>query len=67
MLSLLMIDHCSENTEEADSHEALEFDDEQYPRLPENVLELRLNRRKAFLRQFVGAVRRRYQTTHTPI
>jgi hypothetical protein len=48
------------NTEEEDSHEALEFDDEQYPQLPENVLELRLNRRKGILRQFMAAVRRMY-------
>ncbi|KIM77613.1 hypothetical protein PILCRDRAFT_11868 [Piloderma croceum F 1598] len=52
-----------ETAEEADSQEALEFDDEQYPRLPENVLELRLSRRKAFLRQFMAAVRRFYRLT----
>jgi hypothetical protein len=60
-----MCDCCAETAEEADSHEALEFDDEQYPRLPENVLELRLHRRRAFLRQFMAAVRRMYYTKHT--
>ena len=37
----------SETAEEADSHEALEVDDEYYPQLPTNILELRLHRRKA--------------------
>ena len=45
-------------TEEADSHEQLEYDDEQYPQLPRNVLDLRLYRRKAILRQYMFAVRR---------
>jgi len=49
-----------ETAEEADSLEALEFDDEQYPQLPENVLELRLHRRKAILRQFMAAARSMY-------
>jgi hypothetical protein len=31
-----------DSAEEADSREALEFDDEQYPQLPENVGNLRL-------------------------
>jgi hypothetical protein len=48
----------AETTEEADSEEALEFDDEGYPQLPENILELRLHRRKAILRQFMAAARR---------
>src|ERR1700733_549519 len=47
-----------ESTEEADSQEALEFDDDDYPQLPENVMELRLHRRKAFLRLFMAAARR---------
>lgn len=50
----------AEYAEEADSQETLEFDDEQYPQLPDNVLELRLHRRKAFLRQFMAAVRCMY-------
>ena len=50
----------SETAEEADSHEALEVDDTKYPQLPENVLELRLHRRKGILRQFMAAVRRVY-------
>lgn len=49
-----------ETAEEADSLEALEFDDEQYPQLPESVLEFRLHRRKAILRQFMAAVRSMY-------
>jgi hypothetical protein len=47
-----------ESAEEADSQEALDYDDEQYPQLPGNVLELRLHRRKAILRQFMAAARR---------
>jgi hypothetical protein len=49
-----------ESAEESDSNETLELDDEQYPILPENVLELRLHRRKAVLRQYMAAVRRTY-------
>ncbi len=49
-----------ESVEEADNNEALELDDEQYPLLPENVLELRLHQRKAILRQYMAAVRRTY-------
>jgi len=49
-----------DSAEEADSREALEFDDEQYPQLPENVGNLRLHRRKAVLRQYVAATRRMY-------
>jgi hypothetical protein len=47
----------AESTEEADSEEALEFDDEGYPQLPENILELWLHHRKAILRQFMAAAR----------
>jgi hypothetical protein len=47
-----------ESTEEADSQEALEFNNDDYPQLPENVMELRLHRRKAFLRLFMAAARR---------
>jgi len=54
----LMGSNYAESTEEADSEEALEFDDELYPQLPENILELRLHRRKAILRQFMAAARR---------
>jgi len=49
-----------ESTEEADSQEALDFDDDQYPLLPGNVIELRLHRRKAFLRLFMAAARRTF-------
>jgi len=49
-----------ESVEEADNNEALELDDEQYPVLPENVLDLRLHQRKAILRQYMAAVRRTY-------
>jgi len=53
--------HCHpESAEEADSNEALEVDDGGYPFLPVNVLELRLQRRKAVLRQYMAAVRRMY-------
>jgi hypothetical protein len=48
----------AENTAEADSEETLESDEDGYPLLPENVLELRLHRRKAVLRQFMAAARR---------
>jgi len=46
-----------ENTEEADSKEALEFDEKEYPYLPGNVLELRLGRKKAIIRLFMAAAR----------
>ena len=49
---------CTEHTAEADSEETLESDEDGYPLLPENVLELRLHRRKAVLRQFTAAARR---------
>ena len=52
----------SETAEEADSHEALEVDDEYYPQLPTNILELRLHRRKAVLRQFMAAARRMWHS-----
>jgi hypothetical protein len=49
-----------EHAEAADSEEKLDFDDAGYPRLPDNILGLRLHRRKAILRQFMATVRRRY-------
>src|ERR1700733_14964098 len=67
LLSLLTCEYCSETAEEADSHEPLEFDDERYPKLPENVLELRHRPRKAILRQYMAAVRRMYHIKHTMI
>jgi len=48
----------SEHTEEADSEETLDSDEDGYPLLPENVLELCLNRRKAVLRRFMASARR---------
>ena len=53
-----------ETAEEADSLEALEFDNEQYPQLPDNVLEFRLHHQKAILRQFMAAARSMYY--HNP-
>jgi hypothetical protein len=50
----------AERTEEADSEETLESDEDGYPLLPANVLELRLSRKKAVMRQFMGAARRLY-------
>ena len=52
----------TESAEEADSEEALDFDEKQYPQLPDNVLELRLDCRKAILRLFVAAARRKYNS-----
>ena len=49
-----------ESAEDVDSKETLELDEDEYPLLPENVLDLRLQRRKAVLRQYVAAVRRTY-------
>jgi hypothetical protein len=49
-----------ETAEEADSLEALEFDEDEYPCLPENVMELRLHQRKAILRQYMAAARRKH-------
>jgi hypothetical protein len=54
--------NATESAEEADSEEALDFDEKQYPQLPDNVLELRLDRRKAILRLFVAAARRKYDS-----
>ena len=51
----------AESAEEADSEEALELNDNQYPQLPENVLELQLHRRKAILRLFMAAARHPFQ------
>lgn len=51
--------HFAENTEEADSEETLEFDEAKYPKLPDGMLKLCLHRRKAILRQFMAAVRRK--------
>jgi hypothetical protein len=50
----------AENNEKADSEETLESDEDGYPLLPENVVELRLSRRKAVLRRFMAAARRLY-------
>jgi len=65
MLSLQMCDYFAKSAEEADSHEALEFDNDQYSHLLENVLELRLHCQRAFLQQFMAAVMRMYYTKHT--
>ena len=50
----------AEHTEEADGEETLDSDEDSYPLLLVNVLELRLSRRKAVMRQFMGAARRQY-------
>jgi len=57
LFSSLIGSNYAESAEEADSEEALEFDNEGYPQLLENILELRLHRRKAILRQFMAAAR----------
>jgi hypothetical protein len=44
------------------TEETLELDDKGYPRLPEDVLSLRLSRKKAITRQFVAAARRMYHS-----
>jgi hypothetical protein len=49
-----------------DSEETLESDEDGYPLLPGNVLELRLSRRKAVMRQFMGAAKRKYMFNITP-
>ena len=59
--SSLMDPNYAESAEEADSQEALELDDKQYPQLLDNVLELRLHCRKAILRQFMAAARHLFQ------
>jgi hypothetical protein len=48
----------TDSAEEADNQEALDFDEKQYPQLPDNVLDMRLHRRKAILRLFMAATRR---------
>ncbi len=52
-----MVCYHPESAEEADHNEALELDDEQYPILPEDLLEYGLHRRKAVLRQYMAATR----------
>jgi hypothetical protein len=49
-----------EAAEEVDSKEVLEFDEEQYPQLLENIMELCLHHKKTFLRQFMAAARCMY-------
>jgi hypothetical protein len=44
--------------EETEHDETLELDNDGYPRLPDNVMDLRLSRKKAVIRRFMGAVRR---------
>jgi hypothetical protein len=44
------------------SDETLELDAEGYPHLPDDVLGLRLSRKKAVIRQFVAAVRHMYDS-----
>src|SRR6266436_731398 len=56
----------AEHTAEADSEETLESDEDGYPLLPDNVMELRLHRRKAVLRQFTAAARRLCSSNMTP-
>jgi hypothetical protein len=53
-----------ETAEEVDSLEALDFDDEQYQQLLDNVLDLRLYHQKAVLRQFMAAARGMYCHSH---
>ncbi len=60
-LSLIILSH-PESTEDADDNEAMDLDDDQYPLLPEDVLEYRLRRRKAVLRQYMAAARRKYHS-----
>jgi len=42
----------------ADIDDTLDLDNDGYPRLPEDVLSLRLSRKKSILRQFMCSVRR---------
>lgn len=44
----------------ADADETLEINDNGYPLLPDDILSLRLHRKKAIIRLFMGAVRRMY-------
>ncbi len=60
MWSPLMICCHPESAEDMDSNETLELDDDEYPLLPENVLDLHLRRQKAVLRQYMAAVRCTY-------
>jgi hypothetical protein len=43
----------------ADTDESLDVDGKGYPLLPDGLLGLRLRRKKAIMRQFMSAVRRR--------
>ena len=47
-----------ETAEEADSAETIELDEDRYPSLPGNIMELRLRRKKAILRLYMAAARR---------
>jgi hypothetical protein len=54
-----------EHTEKTDGTETLDIDETKYPKLPDSILEFCLHCRKAILRQFMAAVRRRcYCYTH---
>jgi hypothetical protein len=44
----------------ADTDESLDVNDKGYPLLPDDVLGLHLRRKKAIMRQFMSAVRRKY-------
>jgi hypothetical protein len=47
-----------ETAEEADSAETIELDEDKYPSLPGNVMDLRLRCKKAILRLYMAAARR---------
>ena len=54
-----------EATEEVDSLEKLDFDQDQYPQLPDNIGALNLHCQKAILWQYMGATRCKYYSDYT--
>ena len=56
-----LVDTFRRNAEKEDPEnpdELLDTDDDGYPRLPVDVLEFRLSRKKTMIRLFIGALRR---------
>ncbi len=50
----------SDKEETENNDETLELDEHGYPRLPDDVMEFRLSKKKGIVRQLMGAARRRF-------
>lgn len=58
--SELIIQHTSERAEEADDDEIISCDEGGYPQLPDDLFQLPLHKRKAWLRMYMQAARGTY-------